>query len=107
MRFYNLISTHRFETIFHHRFKASFPNDAEKYWYFTSKNFADYYAPTLLHETLVPYNKIQEGMHPKMLLYALDELFYVFRRVGVNNIDGKCIVAYKILSLASLHCIEW
>ena len=46
-------------------------------------------------------------MQPKMFLCALDELFHVFKGVGVNDTDGQCIVAHKILSLASLHCTEW
>ena len=45
-------------------------------------------------------------MHPKMLLYALDELFHVFTGVGANNLNGQCVVAYEILSFASLHCME-
>ena len=106
-RFYNLISTHRFETIFHCRFNASFSKDAEKYWHFTSKNIPDFYAPYLLHEDLVPYDKKWEGMCPNMLLCALDELFHVFRGVGANDTDGQCIIAHKILSLASSHCTEW
>ena len=57
-RFCNLISTHRFETIFHHRFNVSFSKDAKKFWYFTSENILDFYAPTLKHKTLIPYNKI-------------------------------------------------
>ena len=42
-----------------------------------------------------------------MLLYALDELFHVFRGVGANDINRQCVVAYEILSFASLHCTEW
>ena len=93
--------------IFHHRFNAPFFKDAEKYWWFTSENFPDFYAPTLSHEALIPYDKKQEGTWAKMLLYALYQLFHVFRGLGVNDIDGQCVVAYEILSLASLHCMEW
>ena len=42
-----------------------------------------------------------------MLLYALDELFHVFREVGVNDIDRQCVVAYEILLFTLLHCMEW
>ena len=47
------------------------------------------------------------GLHPKVLLYALDELFHVFRGMDANDLDGQCIVAYEILSFALLHCTEW
>ena len=106
VRYCNLISTHRFKTIFCCRFNASFSKDAKKFWHFTSENISDFYTPTLKHETLIPYDKIQEGTHPKMLLYALDKLFHVFRGVGSNDIDGKCTIASDILSFASLCCTE-
>ena len=105
-RFYNLISTHRFETIFCHRFNASFSKDDEKYWHFASKNIPDFYASTLSHEDLAPYDKKQQGTQLQMLLYALNELLHVFRGVGVNDTNGQCVVAHEILSLASLHCTE-
>ena len=41
-----------------------------------------------------------------MLLYALDKLFHVFRGMGANDPDGQHMVAYEILSFASLHCTE-
>ena len=66
------------------------------------RSIPDFYALTLLHEDFIPYDKKWEGTWPKMLLYALDELFHVIREVGVNAIDGQCVVAHEILSLASL-----
>ena len=57
---------------------------------------------TLWHEDVM-----WEGYRPKMLLYTLDELFYIYDQVkhhrGVNE---KLVVAYEILSLAMLHCME-
>ena len=54
-----------------------------------------------------PVTRCMKGCAPKMLLYALDELFYVFSGVGAKDLDGQHMVAYEILSFASLHCIEW
>ena len=45
-------------------------------------------------------------MHPRMMLYALDELFYVYRGVGTNDVDGQHIVAYEILTVVLLCCTE-
>ena len=73
----------------------SFSKDAEKFWCFASKNIPDFYAPTLKHETLIPYDKIQEGTHPKMLQYALDELFHVFRGVGVNDMTDNTLLPMR------------
>lgn len=44
-------------------------------------------------------------MCPEMFLYALDQLFHVFRGVGVNDIKGQH-VAYEILLFALLCCME-
>ena len=42
-----------------------------------------------------------------MLLYALDEFFYIFDQVKCHRgIDEKLVVAYEILSLAVLRCTE-
>ena len=78
-----------------------FSKDTEKFWHFASENIPDFYMPMLKKETLVPYDKLQEGTHPKMLLYALDELYHVFRGLGANNLD-----AHEILSFALLHCMK-
>ena len=42
-----------------------------------------------------------------MMLDAMDEMFHVFWSVGANDLDGQHVVTYKILALASLHCMEW
>ena len=107
VRFIVLISAHRFEAIFCHRFGMMFSKDAEKFWHFASENIPDFYMPTLKKEMLVPYDKLREGMHPKMLLYTLDKLFHVFKGVGANDLNGQCMVAHEILSFASLCCMEW
>ena len=41
-----------------------------------------------------------------MLLYAFDELFYVFRGLRATDIDPQHVVAHEILSFALLHCME-
>ena len=105
-RFIILISAYRFKAIFCHRFSMTFSKDMEKFWCFASEIIPNFYMPMLKCETLVPYNKLHEGMHPKMLLYALDKLFHVFRGVGANDLNGQCVVAYEILLFALLHCME-
>ena len=48
----------------------------------------------------------KKGSRPKMLLYALDELFYVFHKLRPNDVNGRQVLAYEILSLISLSCME-
>ena len=50
---------------------------------------------------------LHEGYRPKMLLYALEELFYIYDQVNCHGgINEKLVVAYEILGLATLHCME-
>ena len=58
--------------------------------------------------TLCSKDVLHDGYWPKMLLYALDELFYVFDQVKwQQGMDEKLIVAYKILCHSTLRCTEW
>ena len=57
--------------------------------------------------TLQNEDVLHEGYRPKKLLYALDELFYIYDQMKCHrDIDEKLVVAYEILSLAMLHCTE-
>ena len=48
-----------------------------------------------------------EGYRPKVLLYTLDELIYFNDQVKCHmRINEKFVVAYEILSLTALHCME-
>ena len=64
---------------------------------------------TLTYEWLMgtPIDVLRTGSHLHMLLYVLNELFYVYRGVGVNDADGQHVVAYEILTVVSLCCMEW
>ena len=41
-----------------------------------------------------------------MLLYALDELFYVFQKLRLYDANGRRVVGYQILSLTLVCCME-
>ena len=57
--------------------------------------------------TLCNEDTLWEGYQPKILLYTLYELFYVFDQVKQQRgMDEKLIVAYKILCLSTLQCTE-
>ena len=53
-----------------------------------------------------PIDLKRTGTHLHMMLYALDELFYMFQGVGANDIDRQHVVIYEILTVASLYCTE-
>ena len=59
------------------------------------------------HDTLWHNNIMWEGYRPKMLLYTLDKLFYIYDQVKCHRgIDEKLVVVYEILGLAALCCTE-
>ena len=59
--------------------------------------------PTMQHGTLHNEDVLCKGYQPKMLLYALDELFYIFDQVKwQRGMDKRLIVAYEILCLSML-----
>ena len=55
----------------------------------------DFQMPTQGHKTGMPTDQRRTGT---MMLYTLDELFYMFRGIGTNDIDGQRVVTYEILT---------
>ena len=75
-------------------------------WQHVGMEIADFQIPTYQWDTGAPIDVLRTGSLPHMLLYALNELFYVYRGVGESDTDRQCTVVYKILKVASLHCTE-
>ena len=64
---------------------------------------ATFKTTTMQHGTLHNKDMLREGYQPQMLLYALDELFYIFDQVKQQQgMDDRLIVAYEILCLSVL-----
>ena len=80
---------------------------AEDEWKYKLEGVASFKTPTMLRNTLWHDNIMQEDYRPKMLLYALDELFYIYDQVKRHRgIDEKIVVAYEIISSVVLCCTE-
>ena len=63
--------------------------------------------PTLNKETLQPEDSMRDGYHPKMLLYALDELFYIYAQIkNSRRVDGKLVLTYEILCISANRCTD-
>ena len=59
--------------------------------------------PTMQPSSLCHKEVMHDGYRPKMLLYALDELFYIFDQVKWQwGLDEKIMIAYEILCLSTL-----
>ena len=50
---------------------------------------------------------MRDGYHPKMLLYALNELFYVYAQIkNSRRVDDKLMLAYEILCISANWCTD-
>ena len=79
----------------------------EEDWKHKSEGVTSFKMPTIQCCTLPNENVLHEGYRPKMLLYALDELFYIYNQVKHHGgVDEKLVVVYEILSLTMLRCME-
>ena len=58
----------------------------------------DFMAPSLSVVNLEPCELNCMGHCPKMFLYMLDELMYVYKGLS-DDFDGQQIITYEILSL--------
>ena len=76
-------------------------------WHHVLELQANFKAPTyeVVGGTLTPMDKECMGSRPKMFLFTLDELSYVYQ--CVDNTDAQRITAYEMLSFASDRCMEW
>ena len=76
-------------------------------WKHKLEGVASFKLPTMQHDTLWHEDIMQEGYRPKMLLYTLDEIFYIYDQVKCyGGVNEKLVVVYEILSLTALHCTE-
>ena len=63
--------------------------------------------PTLNKGMLRAEDSMRDGYHPKMLLFALDELFYVYAQVkNSGRVDDKLVLAYEILCISTNCCTD-
>ena len=64
--------------------------------------------PTMDVGTLCHKDAMRDGYWPKMLLFTLDELFYIYFQIrNQQRADEKIIVTYKILCLSMNQCTDW
>ena len=50
---------------------------------------------------------MRDSYRPKMLLFTLDELFYIYDQIKKQQrADEKIVIAYKILCLSTNRCTE-
>ena len=63
--------------------------------------------PTLNKGTLWAEDSMRDGYRLKMLLYVLDELFYIYAQVkNSRRVDDKLVLAYEILCITANRCTD-
>ena len=63
---------------------------------------------TLNTDMLHPEDIMRDGYRPKMLLFTLDELFYIYSQVkNLQRADKRIIFAFKILCISANQCTDW
>ena len=84
-------------------FNAMLCKDSKHLWRHVNESLADFEMPMFDREMGMPCIL----KRPCMMLYAMDEMFHIFQGMGDSDVNGQRVVACKILTLASLHCMEW
>ena len=103
----------RFKVIFKRRRGRTFSLATEELWKSRTLGGTDvcipmFKTPTMQHSTLHNEDVLRDRYWPKMLLYALEEPFYIFDQVKWQwGMDEKLIVAYEILCLSTLRYTKW
>ena len=103
---------YRFEAVFTLRTGRTFTQATEVLWKMRALGGRDtcvppFKTPTLNKEMLWPKDSMRDEYRPKMLLYALDELFYIFSQVkNLWRADEKVVLAYEILCISANRCTD-
>ena len=64
--------------------------------------------PTMDVGTLHHEDTMRDGYQPKMLLFTLDELFYIYSQIKKQRrANNKIVIAYKILCFSMNWCTDW
>ena len=62
--------------------------------------------PTLNKGMLWAVEIMRDRYHPKMLLYTLDKLFFVYAQIRDSPRDERVVLAYEILCISSSRCTD-
>ena len=102
----------RFEAVFALQTGRTFTQATEGLWKTRALGERDvgvppFKMPTLHKEMLWAKESMRDGYHPKMLLYMLDELFYVYVQVkNSQRVDDRLVLAYEILCISANCCMD-
>ena len=109
----SIFIANRFEAVFTLQTGRTFTQATEGLWKTRALGGRDvgvppFKMPTLQKGILWAIDSMRNGYCPKMLLYVLDELFYIYAQIkNSQREDDKLMLAYEILCLSTNHCMNW
>ena len=109
----SIFIANRFEAVFTLRTGRMFTQATEGLWKTRALGGRDtgvppFKMPTFQKGTLWAIESMTDGYCPKILLYALDKLFYVYTQIKNSQWeDDKLVLAYEILCLSTNLCMDW
>ena len=72
-------------------------NDSCLRWWI-NENICDFIAPTYIHGDLLQLCTVHhEGHHPKVLLWIMEEFFYISHNLTDEDCDGRIILGYELM----------
>ena len=66
-------------------------------------NWPDFHAPSMSIINLDEVNLLHSGHCPKMFLFLLEEMAYVYTHVSADDADGLWVMVYKVLAMAEMQ----
>ena len=91
----------RFDVILHRHFSGRFCKGNERLWHHVNEKMVDFHTLTFKREMGMALDVLHTSYHPQVLMYVLDEHFFVFKKLVANDFDVHFVVAYEILQIAS------
>ena len=88
----------RFNVIFNRCFGGRFHTCSEHLWCHMNEEVADFITLTFQREMGMAIDVLHTGYHPSILMYMLDEIFFVYKKMQmIDDLDVQHMVAFEIL----------
>ena len=93
------MASEMFHAVFSVHFDARYNTSNELSWrWWVNENICDFIMSTYLHSDLPqPCTAWCEGHHPKMLLWIMEEFFYISQQLTDEDCDGHIVLGYELM----------
>ena len=86
------------------RWRLSVPGNAclTNHWRVEVHDRPNFHAPSMSVVNLDEVNLLHPGNCPKMFLFLLEEMAYMYAHIGTDDGDGLWVMAYEVLAMAEM-----